>query len=117
VTLSGAAKMLRIHFGEDDTFQGQPLHQAIVEAARAQDLAGATVYRGIEGYGASSRIHRRHLLTSSDLPIMVCIIDKAERIERFLPTLERMVFEGLIAISDVEVIQYTHREKAGAGGG
>jgi len=68
------------------------------------------VYRGIEGYGASSRIHRQHLLTSSDLPIMVCIIDEAEKIERFLPTLETMVHEGLVAISDVEVIRYTHRE-------
>jgi PII-like signaling protein len=86
------------------------LHQAIVEEARRQDLAGATVYRGIEGYGASSRIHRKHLLTSADLPVMVCIIDTADKIERFLPTLERMVFEGLIAMSDVEVIQYTHRE-------
>ncbi len=110
MSLTGPAKMLRVHFGEDDRFQGQPLHQAIVEEARRQDLAGATVYRGIEGYGASSRIHRRHLLTSSDLPVMVCIIDTAEKIDRFLPTLERMVVEGLIAMSNVEVIQYTHRE-------
>ncbi len=110
MTLSGPAKMLRVHFGEDDRFQGRPLHQTIVEEARRQDMAGATVYRGIEGYGASSRIHRRHLLTSSDLPMMVCIVDTAEKIERFLPMLERMVFDGLIAISDVEVIQYVHRE-------
>jgi PII-like signaling protein len=109
-TLSGSAKMVRIHFGEDDRWHGQPLHQAIVEEARRQDLAGATVYRGIEGYGASSRIHRKHLLTSSDLPIMVCIIDEASKIQQFLPTIEKMVFEGLIAISDVEVIRYTHRE-------
>ncbi len=108
--LSGAAKMIRIHFGEDDRWHGKPLHEAIVEEARRQDLAGATVYRGIEGYGASSRIHRRHLLTSSDLPVMVSIIDEAEKIRRFLPTLESMVNEGLIAISDVEVIRYTHRE-------
>jgi PII-like signaling protein len=108
-TLSGSAKMIRIHFGEDDRWNGQPLYQAIVEEARRQDLAGATVYRGIEGYGASSRIHRKHLLTSADLPIMVCIVDQAAKVEQFLPTLERMVFEGLIAISDVEVIRYTHR--------
>jgi PII-like signaling protein len=111
MTLSGAAKMIRIHFGEDDRWEGRPLFQAIVEEARRQDLAGATVYRGIEGYGASSRIHRRHLLTSSDLPVMVCIVDEASKIARFLPTLERMVHEGLIAISDVEVIRYTHRER------
>ena len=112
-TLSGSAKMVRIYFGEDDRWNGQPLHQAIVEAARRQDLAGATVYRGIEGYGASSRIHRKHLLTSSDLPIMVCIIDEAAKIDAFLPTLEKMVFEGLIAISNVEVVRYTHRMEAG----
>jgi len=109
--LSGSAKMIRVHFGEDDRWQGRPLHEAIVEAARREDLAGATVYRGIEGYGASSRIHRKHLLTSSDLPVMVCIIDEAAKIQRFLPILEQMVAEGLIAISDVEVIRYTHREE------
>jgi hypothetical protein len=109
MTLRGAAKMIRIYFGEDDRWQGRPLHQAIVEEARRLDLAGATVYRGIEGYGASSRIHRKHLLRSSDMPIMVCIVDTASKIEQFLPALERMVSEGLIAISDVEVIQYTHR--------
>ena len=103
----GAAKMVRIHFGEDDRWHGKPLFEAIVEEARRQDLAGATVYRGIEGYGASSRIHRKHLLTSSDLPVMVCIIDEAHKIEEFLPVLERMVYEGLIAISDVEVIRYS----------
>jgi hypothetical protein len=116
-TLNGSARMVRIHFGEDDRWQGQPLHQAIVEEARRQDLAGATVYRGIEGYGASSRIHRKHLLTSSDLPIMVCIIDEAAKIDAFLPTIERMVCEGLIAISDVEVIRYTHREEGERHGG
>jgi PII-like signaling protein len=103
----GAAQMIRIHFGEDDRWQGKPLYEAIVEEARRQDLAGATVYRGIEGYGASSRIHRKHLLTSSDLPVMVCIIDEAQKIEQFLPILEQMVYEGLIAISDVEVIRYS----------
>jgi PII-like signaling protein len=108
--LRGPAKMIRVHFGEDDRWHGKPLHEAIVEAARREDLAGATVYRGIEGYGASSRIHRKHLLTSSDLPVMVCIIDEAEKIQRFLPILEVMVHEGLIAISDVDVIRYTHRE-------
>jgi PII-like signaling protein len=109
--LSGRAKMIRIHFGEDDRWHGRPLHEAIVEEARRQDLAGATVYRGIEGYGASSRIHRKHLLMSSDLPLMVSIIDEDEKIQRFLPILERMVGEGLIAISDVEVIRYVHREQ------
>lgn len=114
MTLNGQAKMIRIHFGEDDRWHGKPLHEAIIEEARRQDLAGATAYRGIEGYGASSRIHRKHLFTSSDLPIMVAIIDAADKIERFLPTLRDMVSEGLIAISDVEVIRYTHRERTPA---
>ncbi len=108
MTLTGPAKLVRVHFGEDDKWHGKPLYEAIVEEARRHDLAGATVYRGIEGYGASSRIHRRQLLTSSDLPIMLCIIDTAEKIERFLPTLQSMVQEGLVAISDVDVIRYTH---------
>jgi len=111
VMLAGKARMIRIHFGEDDRWEGKPLFQAIVEEARRQDLAGATAYRGIEGYGASSRIHRKHLFTSSDLPIMVAIVDTEEKIDAFLPTVEKMVSEGLIAISDVDVIRYTHREQ------
>lgn len=110
MTLSTSATMIRLHFGEDDRWQNKPLHEAIVEEAREHDLAGVTVFRGIEGYGASSRIHRKHLLTSSDLPVMVTIIDAREKIEQFLPTLESMVDEGLIAVSPVEVIRYTHRE-------
>jgi PII-like signaling protein len=115
MTLSGAAKMMRIHFGDDDRWEGRPLHDALVEEARRQDLAGATVYRGIEGYGASSRIHRKRLLTSSDLPVMVCIIDTAAKIQAFLPTVERMVGDGLIAISDVEVIRYAPRREPASG--
>jgi uncharacterized protein len=111
--LAGRAKLVRIHFGENDRWEGRPLYEAIVEEARRQDLAGATVYRGIEGYGASTRIHKKHLLTSSDLPIMVSIVDEAEKVERFLPTLEAMVKEGLVAVSDVEVIRYTHRDEQG----
>ena len=110
MTLAGRAKMIRIHFGEDDRWQGKPLHEALVEAARRMDLAGATAYRGIEGYGASSRIHRKQRFTSSDLPMMVAIIDTEENIQRFLPIVEKMVSEGLVAMSDVEVIRYTHRK-------
>ena len=109
MTLTGAARMMRVHFGEADRWQDRPLYEAIVEEARKQDLAGATVLRGIEGYGESSRIHRNRLLTSSDLPLVVTIIDTAENIERFLPTVEAMIGDGLIAVSDVEVIRYSHR--------
>jgi PII-like signaling protein len=113
VKLAGKAKMLRIHFGEDDKWQGKPLHRAIVEKCRELDIAGATVYRGIEGYGASTLIHRPHLISfSSDAPVMVSIIDTDEKIQKLIPTLDQMVDEGLIAISDVEVIKYVHQEGA-----
>ncbi len=109
--LEGKAKMLRIHFGEDDKWQGRPLYRVIVEKCRELDIAGATVYRGIEGYGASTLIRRRHLLSfSSDAPIMISIIDTADKIQQLIPTLDQMVDEGLIAISDVEVIKYVHQE-------
>jgi uncharacterized protein len=109
--LVGRAKLVRIHFGENDRWNGRPLYEAIVEEARRQNLAGATVYRGIEGYGASTRIHKKHLLTSSDLPIMVSIVDEESKIQRFLPSIESMVKEGLVAVSDVEVIRYVHRDE------
>ncbi len=109
--LEGRAKMLRIHFGEDDQWHGRPLYEAIVERCRKLDIAGATVYRGIEGYGASTIIRRSHMLHfSSDAPILVQIIDTEENIQRLLPALDEMVKEGLIAMSDVEVIKYVHQE-------
>lgn len=111
--LEGKAKMLRIHFGEDDKWKGQPLYKAIVEKCRSMDIAGATVYRGIEGYGASTLIRRSHLLSmSSDAPVMVSIIDSEENIRKLIPVLDEMVDEGLIAMSNVEVIKYVHQEPA-----
>jgi uncharacterized protein len=105
--LHGEARMIRIHFGEEERWQDKPLYEAIVNEARQRDLAGATVYRGIEGYGTSTRIHQRRMLgRSDDLPIMITIIDEAQKIDAFLPVLERMVPEGLIVVSDVEVIRY-----------
>ncbi len=108
--LEGKAKMLRIHFGEDDKWQGKPLYEAIVVKCRELDIAGASVFRGIEGYGASSLIHKHHLLRSSDQPIMVSVIDTEDKIQALLPELDEMVDEGLIAISEVEVIRYVHQE-------
>jgi PII-like signaling protein len=109
----GKAKMLRIHFGEDDRWQGKPLHQAVVEKCRELDIAGATVFRGIAGYGASTLVRRSHLLQlSSDLPVMVSVVDEEEKIKMLLPHLDQMVSEGLIAISDVEVIRYVHEDGA-----
>jgi PII-like signaling protein len=110
VKLEGKAKMLRIHFGEDDKWKGRPLYQAVVERCRELDIAGATVLRGIEGYGASTIIRRRHLLSfSADAPILVQVIDTDENIKRLIPALDEMVSEGLIAISEVEVIKYVHQ--------
>ena len=108
--LEGKAKMLRIHFGEDDKWQGKPLYEAIVTKCRELDIAGATVFRGIEGYGASTLIHKKNLLRSSDRPIMVSVIDTADKIRTLIPALDEMVDEGLIAMSEVEVIRYVHQE-------
>jgi len=109
--LEGKAKMLRVHFGENDKWQGKPLYEAIVEKCREMDIAGASVFRGIEGYGASTLIHRYHLFRrGADMPIMVSIIDTEEKIQKLFPALDAMVSEGLIAMSDVEVIRYVHQE-------
>jgi uncharacterized protein len=110
--LEGKAKMLRIHFGEDDKWQNKPLYEAIVVKCRELDIAGATVFRGIEGYGASTLIHKRHVLFSSDRPIMVTVIDTEEKISKLIPALDEMVSEGLIAMSEVEVIRYVHQDGA-----
>jgi PII-like signaling protein len=107
--LEGKAKLLRVHIGEDDKYQGKPLYHAIVEKCRELDLAGATVYRGIEGYGASTLIHRSHLLFSSDRPIVVTVVDSEEKLQKLLPFLDEVVDNGLIAISDVEVVRYVHQ--------
>ncbi|HZU41253.1 MAG TPA: DUF190 domain-containing protein [Terriglobales bacterium] len=109
--LEGRAKLLRIHFGEDDKWKGKPLYRAIVEKCREMDIAGATVYRGVEGYGASTLIRRSHLLSiSHDAPVMVSVVDSEEKIRELIPLLDEMVDEGLIAMSDVEVIKYVHQE-------
>ncbi|MGC1619078.1 MAG: DUF190 domain-containing protein [Candidatus Acidiferrum sp.] len=111
--LEGKAKLLRIHFGEDDKWKGQPLYKAIVEKCREMDIAGATVYRGVEGYGASTLIRRSHLLSiSRDAPLMVSVVDSEEKIRKLIPILDEMVSEGLIAVSDVEVIKYVHEDGA-----
>jgi uncharacterized protein len=111
--LAGKAKMLRIHFGEDDKWKGKALYRAIVEKCRELDIAGATVLRGIEGYGASTLIRRTHHLSfSHDAPVMVSVIDSEDKIQKLLPFLDEMVDEGLIAMSEVEVIKYVHQEGA-----
>jgi len=111
--LEGKARMLRIHFGEDDKWENKPLYRAIVEKCKELDIAGATVLRGIEGYGASTLIRRSHHLSfSHDAPVMVSVIDSEEKIQKLLPILDQMVDEGLIAMSEVEVIKYVHQDGA-----
>lgn len=102
------ALMLRIHFGERDRWQGKPLYEAIVSKCIELGMAGATVYRGIDGYGASTRIrHTSHWKFSQDAPIMLTVIDREEQIEKLIPHLDVMVEEGLVAMSRVEVIRYS----------
>ena len=102
------ARMLRIHFGENDKWQGKPLHEAIIAKAQELGLSESIVYRGIEGFGSSTRIHHSsHWTFSSDAPIMVSIIGTEEQIATLVPHLDAMVVDGLIAISSVEVIRYS----------
>ena len=108
--LEGKAKMLRIHFGEDDKWHGKPLYEAIVAKCRELDIAGATVFRGIEGYGASTLIHKQHLLRSSDRPNHGFSDRHGGKNQQLIPALDEMVDEGLIAMSEVEVIRYVHQE-------
>ena len=118
VALHGRAKLMRIFIGEDDKWRGKPLHDAIVESLRANDIAGATVYRGICGYGAHRRFHKgKRLSLSSDLPVMLSVVDEETKIRAYLPVLDQMVREGLVVVSDVEVIKYTHRLPPLAGAG
>jgi uncharacterized protein len=106
--------MLRIHFGESDKWQGMPLHEAIVAKCKELGMAGATVFRGIEGYGTSTRIrHASHWMLSKDAPIMLSIIDTEEQIRKLIPHLDAMVEEGLVAMSRVEVTRFSRAaEKA-----
>jgi len=102
------AQMLRVHFGEGDRWKGKPLHEAILAKCQELGMAGAIVYRGIEGYGTSTRIrHASHWTFSKDAPIMLSIVDSEEQIQRLVPHLDEMVEEGLIAMSYVEVIRYS----------
>jgi PII-like signaling protein len=108
--LGGPARRLTIFVGESDQYHHHPLYAEIVRRAQHAGLAGATVMRGIEGFGASSRIHTARLLSlSQDLPVAVIIVDERERVDAFLPQLDELVAEGLVIIDDVEVIRYAAR--------
>jgi len=108
------AKMLRIHLGKDDQWEGKPLYEAIVLKLREMDIAGATVYKGTMGFGAHQRLHKSGLPgLSRDLPIMITVVDKEEKIRGVLSVLDEMVHEGMLSISDVEVIKYAHTDPDG----
>jgi uncharacterized protein len=107
------AKLLRLHFTERDRHQGKPLFEAMIEKCRELKIAGATVFRGLEGYGDTAEIHRSRVLRH-DLPIIVQIVDSAESIQRLVPILEEMMDKGLIAISDVNVMRIQKTKDAGS---
>ena len=109
------AKLLRLHFCEADQYQGKPLYEAIVNRCHELKIAGATVFRGLEGYGETAEIHRHHAM-GKDQPIVVTIVDTEENLSRLLPELEEMMDTGMIASSDVEYmrIQKTPAETANA---
>lgn len=110
------AELLRVFVGESDKHEGRPLYEAIVQAAREHGLAGATVLRGILGFGAHSRIHTAKILRlSEDLPMVIEIVDKPDRIASFLTVLDAMIGEGLVTLEKVRVIAYRHGDSGGSG--
>jgi PII-like signaling protein len=112
VKLEGEGKLLRIFIGESDKHGRKPLYQAIVEMLREEGMAGATVLRGIEGFGATSHLHTARILRlSEDLPIVIEVADTAERIEAIMPRIDEMVTEGMVTLERVEVVSYRAQEK------
>jgi PII-like signaling protein len=109
-SLTGRALRLTVYIGEDDTWHHRPLYSEIVHRAHAAGLAGASVFRGIEGFGASSRIHTSRLLSlSEDLPVAIVVVDTDERVRAFLPQLDELVGEGLVTLEECEVVRYVGR--------
>ncbi len=98
------AKLLRLHFGESDLYNGKPLYEAIVNRCKELNIAGATVFRGLEGYGETAEIHRHHLI-KKDQPIVVTIVDTQENLARLIPEVEEMMDTGMIATSDVDYMR------------
>lgn len=104
--LQGKAKMMQLFLGEADRFDGEPLYEAIVRRLRMMDIAGATVYRGVLGYGAKGHTHREHFLhISKDLPVMIEVVDAPDKIEKAAQAIEAMMEEGLILLSDADFVR------------
>ena len=109
MNLPHEAVLLRIFIGESNKTEGRPMYEAIVQEARHRGLAGATVLRGFYGFGAASRIHTSKVLRlSEDLPIIVEIVDTEDKIEQFLPDLDKMIGEGLVTLEKVRILAYRH---------
>ncbi|WP_405365511.1 DUF190 domain-containing protein [Kitasatospora sp. NBC_00039] len=114
--LTGPALRLTVLVGENDRWHHRPLYSEIVHRARAAGLAGASVFRGIEGFGASSLVHTARLLSmSEDLPVAVVVVDTEERVRAFLPELDELVAEGLVVLDPCEVIRYVGRGRSDEG--
>lgn len=110
--LEGPGERLTIFIGENDRHHHMPLYTEIVHRAHAAGLAGATVLRGLEGYGASRHIHTTRILSlSEDLPVVIVIVDTSERIDAFLPALDELITEGLVVREPVEVVAYVGRNR------
>ncbi|MBC8469574.1 MAG: DUF190 domain-containing protein [Planctomycetes bacterium] len=107
--LPSEAELLRIFIGEADKFEGKPLYEVIATLARRKGMAGATVIRGLMGFGAHSRMHTAKILRlSEDLPIIIEIVDEPEKIEALLPELDKMITEGLVTLEKIRVIAYRY---------
>jgi PII-like signaling protein len=105
----GKAKLMRIFIGENDKWRDKPLHTALIESMRANDIAGVTVYQGILGYGANRRIHKDSALRlSHDRPVMLSVVETEQKLQAYFPILDGMVQQGLVVLSDVDIIKYTH---------
>jgi len=113
-SLNGPALRVTVFIGEDDRYHHRALSTEIVHRAHAAGLAGASVVRGCEGFGASSRIHTSRLVSlSEDLPVIVIIVDEPAKVRAFLPQLEELVQEGLVVVDEVEVVRYVGRRGTG----
>ena len=107
-TLDGEQVLVRIFIGESDRWQHRPLHVALLERLRKEGFAGATVFRGVAGFGARSVVHTTHLLRlSEDLPVVVVVVDTEEHVARLLPILDEMVSEGLVTMEKARVLKYS----------
>ena len=97
-------KLLRIHISESDRYQGKPLYEAIVNKCREMKIAGATVFRGLEGYGETAEIHKAHVVRH-DQPILISIVDTPDSLTRLIPVVEEMMDTGLMAVSEVKIVR------------